>query len=333
MSSALRLALSYCMAPAPALAASLLVAIAGCSAGNTSNFGDDDASGGSGNSGNHQPSGGSGGIIFDGGASSGGSEPGCAETTKLVYVIDDSNHFYRFNPAIASPAAFEQVSTLGCATSGSPNSMAVSREGNAYVLFGSSDDYGDFFCDGVFPVDVDSGACSGQTPFQCGQAGFEKFGMGYSTDSADSTAERLFIGSSIDDQFGTLDPATGAAQFIGSLPNQGPEFTGNANGELWGFFPYDSPPTARRLNKATGGADQTLALPSLPDMTYGDSAAWAFAYWGGSFYIFYMVSPYDSSTVVYKLEYDGTVSTFIADTGLVIVGAGVSTCAPITPPN
>lgn len=334
MSPRLSLARVRLHGPAPLLAASFLLAVAACSASNSNPLDDDDD--GAGNSGNTGNSGtgnsGTGGVLFDGGPS-GGSAAGCAETTKLVYVIDDSNRFYRFNPAVASPAAFELVSTLNCASSGGPNSMAVSREGYAYVLYGTQDMWGDWYCDGVYQVDITDGTCLAQTPFGCGAQGFEKFGMGYSTASADSTDESLFIGSSLDAKLGTLDPASGAVQFIGNLPNQGPEFTGNANGELWGFFPYDSPPTAKRINKATAASEQTFPLNSLPDIDEGSSAAWAFAYWGGSFYIFYMVNPPNSSTVVYKLDYDGTVTTHIANTGLVIVGAGVSTCAPVTPPN
>lgn len=60
------------------------------------------------------------------------------------------------------------------------------------------------------------------------------------------------------------------------------------------------------------------------------SAAWAFAYyWGGSFYLFYMVSPPDTATRVYKIGSEGTLNVHIDNTGLEIVGAGVSTCAPV----
>ncbi len=57
--------------------------------------------------------------------------------------------------------------------------------------------------------------------------------------------------------------------------------------------------------------------------------AYAFAFWGGSFYIFYLIDDLDSSTNVWKLDMDGTLTLHIADTGLRIVGAGVSTSVPV----
>ncbi len=119
----------------------------------------------------------------------------------------------------------------------------------------------------------------------------------------------------------------------GPLPNSGPEFTGNANGELWGFFPKEKPPAIVRIDKTSGAAVQTISLPDLPSADEGLIAAWAFAYWGGSFYLFYRVDPPHAASRVYKVEYDGTMTDFMGSTGMTIVGAGVSTCAPIAPPT
>jgi hypothetical protein len=314
----------------------LIAALAGygCSAGGDgTEFGADDDDG-AGASGAGSGTGAFGGSFFDGGPS-GGSGGDCSEAAKLIYVIDDVNNFYKFDPTMASPSAFQLVGTLNCASTGTPNSMAVSREGYAYVLFGESDPYfpDTYNCSAVNKVDIQTAQCLGPTPFQCGAKGFEKFGMGYATESDQSTKETLYIGNSLTPALGSIDVTTGAVQSLGTMPNMGPEFTGNSVGELWGFFPYESPAAAIKLNKSNGQALQTLSLSSLPDANQGLSMAWAFAYWGGEFYIFYMVSPPDSSSNVYKLNYNGTVTKYIANTGIVIVGAGVSTCAPITPPN
>jgi hypothetical protein len=57
--------------------------------------------------------------------------------------------------------------------------------------------------------------------------------------------------------------------------------------------------------------------------------AWAFAFWGGDFWIFLQRSQ-DTSTTVYRfVTATQTLSTVIANTGRTIVGAGVSTCAPL----
>jgi hypothetical protein len=317
--------------------ASILAALAawsmGCSATGDGSLLPNDTSSNTGG-GSLFEDGGTGASGFDGG-STGGSGSGCSEAAKYVYVIDQDNSFYRFDPSIASPSAFERVGTLNCTVGEGPNSMSVSRDGFAYVLYGRDNILapGGFECMAVNQVNIETANCIAATPFVCGSSGFTKFGMGYATDGPSTTAEHLFLGSVVDARFGTLDVVSGTVTPLPNLPNQGPEFTGNANGELWGFFPYEVPPKAMQIDKTTGAALQTLSLGSLPDVNSGYSAAWAFAYWGGSFYIFYMVDPPNSSSQVYKLEYDGTLVNYIPNTGLVIVGAGVSTCAPITPPR
>lgn len=64
--------------------------------------------------------------------------------------------------------------------------------------------------------------------------------------------------------------------------------------------------------------------------TSGRLPARAVAFWGGDFWVFLQLPP-ATSTVVYRV--DGKTfmpRTAIADTGRSIVGAGVSTCAPLT---
>lgn len=256
-------------------------------------------------------------------------DPGCAAKSKFVYVIDDANQIYRFDPSIADVSAFQSVGTLSCG-SGQPNSMSVGRDGFAYVLLGDYDLLGSWSCTGIFKVSLDDAACLGQTPFQCGASGFSKFGMGFATLTAGSTEDRLYIGNTEGgSELGNLDVSTGAVQVVGNLPNRGGEFTGNANGELWGFFPYETPPAIIQIDKTTAQALYRVDLDSLPSMGAATSAAWAFAFWGGSFFVFYEVEPPDTSTNVYRLDPEGVFSLYIPNTGLRIVGAGVSTCAPV----
>jgi len=316
------------------IATALLAWSFGCSAGGEGSEHPDPTSSNTGG-GSIFEDGGIGANPFDGGNVGGGTGDGCSDASKYVYVVDQNRSFYRFDPTIANPSAFQLVGTLGCSVGEEPQSMSVSRDGYAYVLYGRAAPLqpGGFLCQALNQVELETANCLAPTPFACGSAGFGKFGMGYATNGSGTTDETLYLGSSLDTNFGTLDVASGVAQSTGSLPIQGPEFTGNANGELWGFFPYETPPQVKQIDKATGGQLQSIPLTSLPNVQGGLMAAWAFAYWGGSFYIFYMVDPPNSSTQVYKLEYDGSVVNYIPDTGLVVVGAGVSTCAPIAPPR
>jgi len=301
------------------------VVVSSCNAGDGKSHADGD-----GGSGGWHPLGGNTGT----GGSGNGSASDCSQASKLVYVIDEDAKLYSFDPTMQNVAAFKPKGTLNC-QGVIPNSMSVSREGFAYVLYGIPNATFplEFQCQGVHQVDIETAECLGPTPFNCGASGFQKFGMGYATTAPGATSEELFLGNSVDAQLAVLDVATGGLELRGTLFNAGAEFTGNANGELWGFFPREKPPAIARINKTTGEAIQTFSLDSLPSTDQGDFAAWAFAYWGGSFFIFYMVHPIHSSSRVFKFEYDGTISDFMGSTGLTIVGAGVSTCAPITPPR
>jgi hypothetical protein len=61
----------------------------------------------------------------------------------------------------------------------------------------------------------------------------------------------------------------------------------------------------------------------------GQAMAWAFAFYGGDYWLFLMKGS-ETSTTVYQV--DGAAGTIKGNTpapGRVIVGAGVSTCAPV----
>lgn len=259
---------------------------------------------------------------------------GCAADTQYIYVVSPDKRLYRFDPSVSSPSAFKPLGTIGCGTaSAGPNSMTVGRDGYAYVLYGE-DDYmsvDGWSCGGIYKVSIDNASCVGTTPFQCGSSGFKKFGMGFASDAANSTTEGLYVCDNLDTpRLGRLDLITGQVSSAGPLPGLA-EFTGNGKGELWGFFPEESPPVIAQVDKANGSLLQKISLAQLP--SFGSSGAFAFAYWGGSFYIFYVVDSADTSTNVWKLDTDGTLTKYISNTGLRIVGAGVSTCAPIEPPK
>jgi hypothetical protein len=103
-----------------------------------------------------------------------------------------------------------------------------------------------------------------------------------------------------------------------------PELTGTGDAKLWAFYPDAAPPFVAQLDKSSGNALSSLQLPQLAGMP----TAWAFAFWGGDFWIFLQRGA-DPSTSVYRVRgLDGSFETALYDTGRSIVGAGVSTCAP-----
>ena len=66
-------------------------------------------------------------------------------------------------------------------------------------------------------------------------------------------------------------------------------------------------------------------------MEIGD--AWAFAFWGGHFWLFTNPNMMGSSQVDRYDPSANTTTTEVNSVGFRIVGAGVSTCAPVTPPR
>ena len=59
------------------------------------------------------------------------------------------------------------------------------------------------------------------------------------------------------------------------------------------------------------------------------ATAWAFAFYGGDYWLFLMKGS-ETSTTVYQVNgMTGAISGMTHTTGRVIVGAGVSTCAPV----
>ncbi len=58
----------------------------------------------------------------------------------------------------------------------------------------------------------------------------------------------------------------------------------------------------------------------------GQGSGWAFAFWGGTFYTF--TAPGGSTIVTRYNVNDGTIAQVASTPGDILVGAGVSTCAP-----
>ena len=259
----------------------------------------------------------------DGPASVDNAVPTCGPRTQFVYVVTEENKLLRFDPKLPT---FKTIGTLGCNTSfaASPFSMAIDRLANAWVLY---DD------DTLYKVSTVDASCEA-TSFQTGQQGFDVFGMGFASDSAGSDSETLFV--SRNDGTGAQDSTLGTIAFpslalsvVNALPPGigSAELSGNGLGELWGFFPEGD--VVARIDKVGATLSNPIALPSSTIVP--NARAWAFACWGGAFYLFYR-SQDDSSSSVYRVDAAGKIETLLSDTGWTITGAGVSSCAPTGKP-
>lgn len=256
-----------------------------------------------------------------------GRDDNCSDAARLVYVVDSDKQLYSFRP---DTQVFTAIGTLDCPAmggspipspipipglDGSPFSMSVDRDGIAWVLYDSGE---------LFRVDTKDASCTATTRMP-GEGGFQTFGMGFASDAANSSEETLYIASNGGGGFGSLETSSGVATTLGTVSGSA-ELTGTGAGELWGFFPDTSPPRIDLMDKATGAATRSISLAAIQGMPQ----AWAFAFWGGDFWLFLQRTG-DPSTVVYRVNAaTGELTTSIADTGKRIVGAGVSTCAPLT---
>ncbi|MDB4995342.1 MAG: hypothetical protein JWM74_2774 [Myxococcaceae bacterium] len=314
-------------------------ALAACSSGTTrSNFGADDVDAGGGGGGG----GGSGGGGFTDSGTTGPGQDGCSEAAKLVYVVDINNGLHSFYPATLT---FKTIGTLSCPSPGTdelgqpgtPNSMAVDRSGVAWVNFTSGK---------LFKVSTTDASCSA-TSFNPTKYGTRRVGMGFSSNSAGAKEETLFVTPFNDDPLGGASTGSGLAKidlgtfaltqvgdFTNGLGAKPSELTGTGDGQLFGFF-TTSPAKLAEIDKASAGTP-TTGQKTLTGVSTGN--AWAFSFWGGDFWFYTSgvstQNPNETSKVTqYKKSGDGSIAVVKSSIGFNIVGAGVSTCAPTTPPK
>jgi hypothetical protein len=255
----------------------------------------------------------------------GGNQTGCSEAAKLVYVVSDNNDLYSFAP---DKVAFTKIGTLDCPSGGAtPNSMAIDRSGTAWVNFSDG---------ALFEVSTADASCLATT-YQKGQGGFERFGMAFATNSASTADETLYVvgidGPGQGKGLAKIDLSTMKltllGDFSGKLTGTGAELTGTGDGRLFGFFTTSPNATLAQINMGSGA---TTGDKDLAGVSTGN--AWAFSFWGGDFW-FYTSSGLTPSRVTrLNTSGDNSISTAKQNVGnFRIVGAGVSTCAPTTPPR
>ncbi|MBV8761975.1 MAG: hypothetical protein JO257_32075 [Deltaproteobacteria bacterium] len=258
-----------------------------------------------------------------GGGGGGSGSDGCSDAAKLVYTVDQNNKFSQFDP---STKTFHDLGTLSCPAGfgATPFSMGVDRNTIAWVLYSDGS---------LYRVDIQSNLACTKTNWHS-TSNLTQFGMGFSTNTSGGTDDTLFVagGSSVGtgttSTLAKLDTTAFTAMNVGSV-NGWPELTGTGAAELWGWFPSDmngqTTPSVQKLDKTNGHAVTTYMLPTLKGMP----TAWAFAFWGGDFWIF-LQKDLETSTTVYQIDgSNGSIKGMTAASGYTIVGAGVSTCAPI----
>jgi hypothetical protein len=205
--------------------------------------------------------------------------------------------------------------------------MAVDRSGTAWVNYSDG---------GLFKVSTQDASCQATT-FKKGQSGFTRVGMAFATNGPNSESETLYVvgieGGGAGKGLAKIDLTSMALRkigdFSGTLRGWGAELTGTGDGRLFGFFTTEPEATLAQIDVATGATSHVETLSKVSTGT-----AWAFSFWGGDFW-FYTSADGEPSTVTRKAaSADGSLSIAIDKVGgFRIVGAGVSTCAPTSPPR
>jgi hypothetical protein len=236
----------------------------------------------------------------------------------LVYLLSSKYVLYSFYPPTLS---FKTIGKIACPTTETPYSMAVDRKGKAYSVFNKGS---------LFQISTATAACA-PTPYAPDQLGWKTFGMGF---SGDQTTEHLYVAEGNVDMSGTnpvskglaiIDTTTFKLQKVGdfSAPISRCELTGTGDGRLFAYCVQQS---------GSGGLiaqiDPTNAnvIAQNPLKVGAAAAGFAYAFWGGSFWIF--TSTDDATSTVTQYDLDTLTETNVATLPDSIVGAGVSTCAP-----
>ena len=170
------------------------------------------------------------------------------------------------------------------------------------------------------------------------QDGIENFGMAFVSNSADDKCDRIYgnhyngvaMGKDASEFF-SVDPVTLGLVQLGKSDYGLAEVTGTGDGRAF-LFAGPDPADLIEVDKTTGDTISTIPLPGVKT-----GGGFAFAFFAGDFY-FFTDAESDGTSEVTHIDYDDSdmngkqdLKVVLQDAPLRVVGAGVSTCAPLIP--
>lgn len=232
----------------------------------------------------------------------------------FIYVISPAGELYSFYPPSLE---FSSIGTVACKSDAGVQSMAVTRTGIAFANFNDGN---------VFEIATANATCK-PTSYVPNPNDFTLMGMGFAGNP--DGGETLYIdesGGIFSKGLATLDTQSLKLHFIAQIDPQifNCELTGTAGGRLFGFCPFGGGAYFTELDPST--AKQMWTKQISAGLTTQGSGAWAFAFWGGVFWLFTGEPNMPSKVTRYDPTTDS--ETVVATAPISIVGAGVSTCAP-----
>jgi len=259
----------------------------------------------------------------------------CSDAAQLIYAFDAGGALVRLDPRlIATPAtAFASLGTPAC-TLGSPLpgwvstvplSMALDVHGKVWALYSSGE---------LFRIDPATLACEA-LPF-ASSASWQLFQMAFSG-HAETRSQWLYVSGgsaafSAPGNFGRIDPANvaGGVQTIGPLGGSADETVPLATvgtDVVYGFYPrFVATTQMQQIDRSTGAL---LGNPlTVIDFDGNSTQDWAFAHWGGEFWIF-LNNGIGTALVTVDLV-TGMGQFVVGGIPYTPVAAATSTCAPTT---
>jgi len=250
-----------------------------------------------------------------------------------------------FTPVVAS------IECDGVGADWGASSMAVDRDRGAWITWAAAHDgAGDPAYKRIDRVDLDTGACDVDVAaLPTTENWGSPLGMAYVSDGPRSGNETLYFVDT-----GTFLHTIGSASSFGRWWTLGPEgrtfsgveLTGSGDGRMFSLImnytgPFDFECTARnpcpptlRLAEVDKSDATALSMVDLEGIdAFGiDPGGFAFAYWGGHIWVF--ISRDFGPTEVFDHDPETQTTTRVVEDGVLgVVGAGVSTCAPLLLPE
>jgi hypothetical protein len=234
-----------------------------------------------------------------------------------IYLLTAERGVFRFSPLTREVQLRGVIDCMvrdirGGATN-TPYALTVDRRGGGWSSFRGG---------GLARLGLLDGTC---TP-TCLKGPFPTWSLAFALD--DAGVENLYVEESAESnvlaKFGTLDLDNGKFTQLGNndAVSRGADLTATGDGRIFGFF-HATTNFLAEVDRTTGHLSGVIDLPWL-NIRYG----WAFAFWGGSFWMFR--SETSGETKLDRVDWPSGAHTPV-DVALkfTVVGAGVSTCAPI----
>ncbi len=234
-----------------------------------------------------------------------------------IYLISSENELIRFYPPDLS---LTTIGTIDCPSASQPFSMAVDRQGVAYVLFADGE---------LFRVSTLTASCKPTSFFSDPGLFATQFGMGFSANTNDPGETSSSPAPT------SATPAPPAASAPSTRPrspsphrpveqaHRQPRAHRHRRRPALRLRPRLPESHLAEIDKATAQVKSDVLI----NLQQGQISAWAFAFWGGDFYFFTSDQP--GFSVIHRYTPGATTTPpAVQQINLTIVGAGVSTCAP-----